>query len=317
MFRPLKTYQIVVDVVGRRASSSSIALPVEIMVGETGRSSILGAPAMLFAARDDRADLQRGARRPPVVAADRARRWRGRARSCRWRSGGRRRPADVAIFGVLYVTAAYGSRPVYWPGFASALVGALVITLYLVRRADFASGGLVAAARCPSPSPCSSRRRFALLLAWTVGALVRAALRASANREAQERAEAEAVVEQERVRIARDMHDVVAHSLAVVIAQADGARYAAACRIPPSPTDGARHDLGDRARRRSPTCGCCSPSCATARATARSRRSPTSRRCTRRCARGRRPAGHGRPGARGGAAARACSSPSTGSCRRR
>jgi len=34
------------------------------------------------------------------------------------------------------------------------------------------------------------------------------------------------VVEQERTRIARDMHDVVAHSLAVVIAQADGARYA-------------------------------------------------------------------------------------------
>ncbi|MGO8609555.1 histidine kinase dimerization/phosphoacceptor domain-containing protein, partial [Rhizobium johnstonii] len=29
------------------------------------------------------------------------------------------------------------------------------------------------------------------------------------------------------MRIARDMHDVVAHSLAVVIAQADGARYAA------------------------------------------------------------------------------------------
>lgn len=33
--------------------------------------------------------------------------------------------------------------------------------------------------------------------------------------------------EQERIRIAREVHDVVAHSLAVVIAQADGARYAA------------------------------------------------------------------------------------------
>lgn len=34
----------------------------------------------------------------------------------------------------------------------------------------------------------------------------------------------------ERTRIARDMHDVVAHSLAVVIAQAEGARYALAAR---------------------------------------------------------------------------------------
>lgn len=34
-----------------------------------------------------------------------------------------------------------------------------------------------------------------------------------------------AASEQERVRIARDMHDVIAHTLAVIIAQSDGARY--------------------------------------------------------------------------------------------
>ena len=61
---------------------------------------------------------------------------------------------------------------------------------------------------------------------------MRTAVRARANRAAQKRAEAEAAAEQERVRIARDMHDVVAHSLAVVIAQADGARYAAASADP-------------------------------------------------------------------------------------
>lgn len=39
--------------------------------------------------------------------------------------------------------------------------------------------------------------------------------------------ERDVLMEQERTRVARDVHDVVAHSLAVVIAQADGARYAA------------------------------------------------------------------------------------------
>jgi signal transduction histidine kinase len=47
----------------------------------------------------------------------------------------------------------------------------------------------------------------------------------SLNRE--QSIERDVVIEQERNRVARDVHDVVAHSLAVVIAQADGARYAA------------------------------------------------------------------------------------------
>lgn len=50
-----------------------------------------------------------------------------------------------------------------------------------------------------------------------------------AEREAAEasirESEIELIVEQERTRIARDLHDVLAHSLAVITAQADGARY--------------------------------------------------------------------------------------------
>ncbi|GAA2175106.1 sensor histidine kinase [Agrococcus versicolor] len=69
---------------------------------------------------------------------------------------------------------------------------------------------------------------FALLfgLALVSGILVAEIMR-SQRLSVQTRAERErAEVEQERTGIARDMHDVVAHSLAVVIAQANGARYA-------------------------------------------------------------------------------------------
>jgi signal transduction histidine kinase len=133
------------------------------------------------------------------------------------------RPADVAVFAVLYVTAAYGSRPVYWLGFASAVAGALVITAYV-----FGVLGTVSIETIPTAAAVLVAALFALLLSWVSGALVRTVRRGRETRRAQEAAEAETAAEQERVRIARDMHDVVAHSLAVVIAQADGARYAAA-----------------------------------------------------------------------------------------
>lgn len=135
--------------------------------------------------------------------------------------------ADLAIFGVLYATAAYGTRLVFWAGLASSLLGAVVITVYLFLIPEFA-GGRLSLSTLPFAVLVLVAAGFALGLSWTVGALVRTAVRARDNRRAQQLAEAEAVAEQERVRIARDMHDVVAHSLAVVIAQADGARYAAA-----------------------------------------------------------------------------------------
>lgn len=132
---------------------------------------------------------------------------------------------DTAVFGVLYVTAAYGTRPAFWSGLASVPVGAAVATGYL----------FVLPAGTPPLTWSADRFLFvlallllALGLSWTVGALVRTARRAGRNRLAQARAEAEAAAEAQRVQIARDMHDVVAHSLAVVIAQADGARYVAA-----------------------------------------------------------------------------------------
>ncbi|WP_336630671.1 MULTISPECIES: sensor histidine kinase [unclassified Microbacterium] len=142
-------------------------------------------------------------------------------------------PANVAIFGILYATAVYGTTRVFWIGFVSALVGAGAISIYLITLPILMNGSTQSALSLGATvvfatAATFAAASFALLLSWTAGALVRASIRARDNRIAQELAEAAAAAESERTRIARDMHDVVAHSLAVVIAQADGARYAAA-----------------------------------------------------------------------------------------
>jgi signal transduction histidine kinase len=56
----------------------------------------------------------------------------------------------------------------------------------------------------------------------------------------------EVTLEQERNRVARDVHDIVAHSLAVVIAQADGARYGA--KNVPAPVVEALENIATTAR---------------------------------------------------------------------
>ncbi len=149
-------------------------------------------------------------------------------------------PANLAIPVVLYATAAYGSRLVKWAGFVSSFVGSAVISTYLVVVPTLGDttvyagyNGLADIIRGLAVSFFPFLVLF--LLAWTLGLLAKTYTRARESRAAQAEAEAErrqaeqdVVIEQERNRIARDMHDIVAHSLAVVIAQSDGARYARA-----------------------------------------------------------------------------------------
>lgn len=146
--------------------------------------------------------------------------------------------SDVAVLIVLYATALYGDKVVRYAGLISAGIGALVASLYLTLTSALAQGYF----DLLSTQLTGLALQFAFLfvvsvtvlgLSWVLGLLVRTWRNARASRHAQlaaeldrNRAEEVVVVEQERTRIARDMHDVVAHSLAVVIAQADGARYA-------------------------------------------------------------------------------------------
>lgn len=227
MFRPLPTYRLVVDAIAAAAFfvfatlfavgltsgwagiDTTLSTVVAVILGGVF-SVALGlrrwSPPLALAVAWGGAIVQMGFGLPPLAA-------------------------NLAIFGVLYATAAYGSRLLFWMSFASSFAGAAAMTVYLVlvplvrggwRLADgFDANVAISVTFFVSAS-------LALLLAWTIGALVRTGVRARENREAQRRAEEETAVEAERNRIARDMHDVVAHSLAVVIAQADGARYAAA-----------------------------------------------------------------------------------------
>lgn len=76
---------------------------------------------------------------------------------------------------------------------------------------------------------------LAVVAAWALGAL-RAARDAhlaglverAERRELQARQEIALAAQRERARIAREMHDVIAHSLTTIVVQADGARFAAA-----------------------------------------------------------------------------------------
>lgn len=153
-------------------------------------------------------------------------------------------PVDFAIFAVLHGTAAYGTRVVRWLGFASAPAGALLGAAYMVFLRIGPDGVLSTsvvvfvffAVVIGAP----------LLLSWVTGLLVRTRRRAVEAKQDALRAELATIAEQERTRIARDMHDVVAHSLAVVIAQADGARYARSAE--PAAVDAALSAISSTAR---------------------------------------------------------------------
>ncbi|SEL82633.1 Signal transduction histidine kinase [Blastococcus sp. DSM 46786] len=129
--------------------------------------------------------------------------------------------ANYAALVTVYSLAAYAPRWAGQAGLAVGLVGAVLASL------RYYSTGLFDAV-----FPAGSIG-VAVVAAWALGDLRRARLqRLAALEERAQLLELERDQEMrlaataERARIAREMHDVVAHSLSVVIAQADGGRYA-------------------------------------------------------------------------------------------
>lgn len=247
MTRPLKRYQLVLDIVGAAIGALItvfLDLSAIVVADVTGwiTDPSLAITHHIVVALILWTAAALGRLSPPVALAVA---WGGAV----VQMAGGMMPSiiDVALFGVLYSTAARGSRRVMWLGGASVVAGGAVAGPFM----------LLALGEANSPDDASTSAFafglvisllvfLSLLIAWGAGLLRRAVLRREASEVAQLRAEAIAVEEQERVRIARDMHDIVAHSLAVVIAQSDGARYAAASN--PELTQEALSTIGTTAR---------------------------------------------------------------------
>jgi signal transduction histidine kinase len=129
-------------------------------------------------------------------------------------------PHDLAVLVALYTVAAYSARRWSFPALGVGLLGAVMAWQSVRSLRPVTVLGLV--------PPLA-----VVVAVWLVGRNLRtrrrylAGLEERAVRlEREQDALARAAVAEERARIAREMHDVVAHTVAVMVAQAEGAGVA-------------------------------------------------------------------------------------------
>ncbi|NKX49116.1 sensor histidine kinase, partial [Arthrobacter deserti] len=139
-------------------------------------------------------------------------------------------PSQVLALATVYSLAAYAPRWASLGGLALALFGGILFVLEY-----WAGAGAAGAAGLPVLTIGVVAINALVLAAWSFGDLARTrqlAVRALEDRarrlEVERQQERELAAADERNHIAREMHDIVAHSLSVIITQADGARYASA-----------------------------------------------------------------------------------------
>ncbi|MCC9146629.1 MULTISPECIES: histidine kinase [unclassified Arthrobacter] len=143
-------------------------------------------------------------------------------------------PADLFVFATVYSLAAFAPRWASVGGLILASVGGVLFIMQYSVIPSMESGYSLDIA-LTSDAPAWVALEAVLLVAWMFGDLTRTrrlALRALQDRahrlEVERQQERELAAADERSHIAREMHDIVAHSLSVIITQADGARYASA-----------------------------------------------------------------------------------------
>lgn len=131
-------------------------------------------------------------------------------------------PADLAVLMALYSVTVHGPRWAHRVAMGSTVLGSALVCARIYgydARAGAASFAFMVTIGLTVWAFGLVRRARR----ETMEALIDRARRLEVERDQQSRIAASA----ERARIAREMHDIVAHSLTVMIAQADGGRYAA------------------------------------------------------------------------------------------
>ncbi|MFJ2550966.1 sensor histidine kinase [Microbacterium sp. NPDC087591] len=231
MFRPISRTWLIVDIVGALLGFA-VTTPLTLFFSATQLSAWSGTSPLAVTASVVASAVVWGAaaiaRLSPTLALSVA--WFGAV----IQMGMGLPPAayDLGIMVVLFATAAWGSRRLLWIGGISALGGGVLGGLYfgVVWSGELLTDAASALRAALIAALLASVFVLAMVMSWGAGLLWRVILNGRETQVARAQAEMLAAEEQERVRIARDMHDIVAHSLAVVIAQADGARYAAAAQ---------------------------------------------------------------------------------------
>lgn len=149
-----------------------------------------------------------------------------------WAAGAEPVAGQIAVPLIIYATAAYGPA---WASRTVLLLGLLGGVMLTTREySGSAESGILG---LTIGALYTVLIWMLVLVSWTLGDLTRVRrlqLRALEDRtrrlEIEQQQERQLAAADERSHIAREMHDIVAHSLSVIITQADGARYAAATK---------------------------------------------------------------------------------------
>jgi signal transduction histidine kinase len=137
-----------------------------------------------------------------------------------------RRDQPDIVLAVQFVLGLFVLQNLLMPAGLTMIAGCYSAAVYSRRRL-FSLGLVLAGSGLTAiwhQTGTGSTVAFLLLVAWLIGTTVRGYRERGVRREREREARRRVVAAEERARIARELHDVVAHSVSVMVVQAEAAR---------------------------------------------------------------------------------------------